>query len=90
MMHQPQHHMQRGPVQLDGNDIAAIILSGFVPGVGHMMLGQTVKGAVILGATILTCGMGYILAMLICVDAYYVARARKYRPVGEWEFLPPA
>lgn len=90
MMHQPQHHMQRAPVQLDGNDVAAIILSGFLPGVGHMMLGQTVKGAVILGVTILTCGMGYILAMLICVDAYYVARARKYRPVGEWEFLPPA
>lgn len=89
MMHHPGYQMQRPPsTMLDGNDVLAIVLSGFFPGVGHMMLGQTVKGAVILATMILTCGMGYVVAMLICVDAYYVARARKFRPVGEWEFLP--
>ena len=88
MTHQPNYHMQRTNTELDGTDIGAIIISAFFPGVGHMLLGQVTKGIVILALTYLTCGLGYIAAALICIDAYMVAKARKTRPVDEWEFLP--
>jgi len=73
---------------LEGKDIAAIIMSFIVPGVGQMMLGQVKKGVAILVGTILTCGVGYVVSILIAVDAYLLAMAVKEREVGEWEILP--
>lgn len=87
MMHQP------GPVggtstPLEGNDIVAIVLSLFLPGVGHMILGQTTKGIVVLLVSVLTCGLGGLLLAAVALDAYAVATAKKRRAVGEWEFFP--
>lgn len=73
---------------LETNDVVAIVLSFFFPGVGHMMLGQVKKGIVILVAVILTCGLGYVLALLAVVDALCLAQTRKVRQVDDWEFFP--
>jgi len=78
-----------GPLaNLETNDIIAVVLSIFVPGVGHILLGQKTKGIVILGAVILSCGVGYLVSLLIAIDALCVARISKERPVQEWEFFP--
>lgn len=74
--------------QLETNDIVALVLSVVFPGVGHFLLGQTKKGIAIIAAVILSCGVGYLVSILIAVDAYCVARIRKERQVGEWEFFP--
>lgn len=74
--------------KLETNDIVAIVLSFFLPGVGHIMLGQKTKGIVILAVTILTCGVGYIASVLVALDAYLVAQVIKERPVGDWEIFP--
>lgn len=82
-------NQQSGPLAtLETNDIVAIVLSVFVPGVGHILLGQKVKGIAILGAVILSCGVGYIVSLLIAADALCVARTKKERAVGDWEFFP--
>ncbi len=73
---------------LEGNDIVAIVLSLFLPGVGHMILGQTTKGIVVLLVSVLTCGLGGLLLAAVALDAYAVATAKKRRAVGEWEFFP--
>jgi TM2 domain-containing membrane protein YozV len=73
---------------LDNNDFVALLVTWFVPGAGHMMLGQTTKGLAILAANFLTCGGLGLLWVFTVVDAYFLAMARKKRPVGDWEFLP--
>lgn len=73
---------------LDSTDVFAIVLSIFAPGLGHMLLGQTTKGLVILGLVIASCGVGYLVAALIAMDAWLVARALKERSVGAWELFP--
>lgn len=91
---QPREDEARGPMvhqpkpKLDNNDIAAIILSLFLPGIGQLMLGQTTKGIVLLAVTLFTCwGLGF-LPILTAIDAYFVAMASKDRPLGDWEFFP--
>ncbi len=79
---------QLANASLDTSDIVAMVLSFLLPGVGHFMLGQGKKGIVILAAVILSCGVGYIASLLVVLDAYLVARVRKERNVGEWEFFP--
>lgn len=74
--------------KLDNNDILAIVLSIFFPGVGQMMMGQTTKGIVILVVTVFTCAVGGLLSIAAALDAYCVAMAKKKRPIGEWEFFP--
>jgi len=74
--------------QLETKDYLAIILSLFLPGVGHMMLGQVVKGIVIFAVTVCTCAGGGLLLVAVALDAFCVARALKERPVGDWEFFP--
>lgn len=74
--------------QLETNDIVALVLSVIFPGVGHFMLGQGKKAIAIIAAVVLSCGVGYLVSILIAVDAYCVARVRKERQVGEWEFFP--
>ncbi len=74
--------------RLDGVDIAAIVLSVLAPGLGHVILGQTLKGVLILALVVASCGVGYIISAVIALDAYCVARARKQRAVGDWELFP--
>jgi hypothetical protein len=73
---------------LDMTDIAAVVLSVILPGSGHMLLGQPLKGLVILAAVLGSCGVGYVVSVLIAIDAYLVARVRKEREVGPWEVFP--
>ncbi len=74
--------------KLENDDVVALVVSAFLPGVGHMLLGQVPKGVVILIGSWVTCyGFGLVwIAMLI--DTYLVALTRKYRTVGDWEFFP--
>jgi hypothetical protein len=76
------------PDRLDVVDVAAIVLSVLAPGLGHVILGQTLKGLLILALVVASCGVGYIVAAVIALDAYCVARARKQREVGAWELFP--
>lgn len=81
--------MLTSPAQtLDSSDVAAVFLSIFAPGLGHVLLGQTTKGLTILGLVIVSCGVGYLVAALIALDAWLVARTQKERPVGPWEVFP--
>ena len=80
--------LQQTKPKLENDDIIAMVLTFFLPGVGHMMLGQTTKGIVILVGTIFTCGVGYMLTILFAVDAYLVAMTKKYRQVDDWEVFP--
>ena len=73
---------------LDGVDILAVLLSVFAPGLGHIILGQTAKGLVIMALVIASCGVGYILSAVIALDAFMLARAKKLRRVGDWEIFP--
>ncbi len=82
------NYVADGTRALDSTDLLAIVLSLFVPGLGHVLLGQTAKGLVILGLVIASCGVGYLVAALIAIDAWLVARARKERAVGDWELFP--
>lgn len=88
MQHAPQTGMAPQP---DNNDIIAIVLTFFFPGVGHMMIGQTVKGVAIFAANILTCGMiswSMIGLVAVMADVYMCSLAKKVRPLGDWEFFP--
>lgn len=96
-----QQFQQGGPVQgptggplqpskpkLENDDLIAIVVNLFFPGVGQMMLGQTVKGIVILVVSVFTCGGAGLLWIAVIIDAYLVAMTRKYRQLGDWEFFP--
>lgn len=90
---QPQGNMVHkggggGPNKLETNDIVAMIASFLLPGVGHMILGQTTRGLVILAGILLTCGAGYIVSLIVVADCYFVAMTQKYREVGDWELFP--
>lgn len=73
--------------ELETSDWIAVIAS-LIPGVGQLILGQTVKGLVILGISIVLCAGGGIFSVASMIDTYLVARARKNRAVGDWEFFP--
>lgn len=86
MVYQPNQAMTSQ--SLDNNDILAIVLSVFFPGVGHMMLGQVGKGIAIIAAMFLSCGILAILWPVVIIDTVMIAQARKKRPIGDWEFFP--
>lgn len=75
---------------LETTDWIAIALSLLLPGVGHVMLGQVVKGLVILLVVFATFGVGLLVSAVVALDCYLVAKARKGRAVGDWEFFPQA
>src|SRR5262245_18961568 len=79
---------RRDGLELDAVDVLAVILSVLAPGIGHIVLGQVMKGIVILALVIATCGVGYIISAIIALDAFMVARVRRVRQVGDWEFFP--
>lgn len=89
---QPMTHQPGPPAkirhQLEQNDIIALVASFFLPGLGHILAGQTMKGVAILAVVLFTCGFGYIANILIVADAYFVLMCKKDRPVGDWEFFP--
>ncbi len=72
---------------LDTSEVLAVI-AATVPGLGQMLLGQTVKGLVLLGFALITCSGFGLFSVASIVDAFLVAKAKKRRPVGEWEFFP--
>lgn len=73
---------------LETSDIMAIVLSFIIPGLGQLLLGQVVKGLVILGVSLFTCAGFGLLTVASVLDAFLVAKAKKRREVGEWEFFP--
>jgi TM2 domain-containing membrane protein YozV len=88
MTHQPPPPQGSAGANLEQSDIIAIILSVFIPGLGHILLGQKSKGILFLALMIFTCyGFG-LLWIVAAVDSFLVARARKYRALGDWEFFP--
>jgi hypothetical protein len=84
----PSQAPQSGGDDLETNDIIAIVLSFFFPGVGHMMLGQTTKGVVMLAVFLFTCGGLGLLPFASVFDAFLLAKTVKYRAVDDWEFFP--
>ena len=60
----------------------------FVPGLAHVLIGQTKKGIIIFVAVFLTVGLIYLVSIVVAFDAYLVLRAQQYREVGEFEILP--
>lgn len=80
--------LQKTKPKLENNDLVAIIINLFFPGVGQMILGQTVKGIAIFIASVVTCGGMGLLWIAVLIDAYLVAMTRKYREVGDWEVFP--
>lgn len=72
---------------LDTSEVLAVIAAA-IPGLGQMMLGQTVKGLVLLGVAIFTCSGFGLFSVASIIDAFMVAKAKKRRTVGEWEFFP--
>ncbi|GEM_PF-682310 len=74
---------------LDNNDIIAMLLSFFIlPGIGHIIAGQTMKGFAIIATTVLTCGLLGLMWPIALVDLYMVLMAKKQRTLGDWEFFP--
>ena len=88
MMPAPNTGLKQNTDQLDSNDAIALVVTLILPGIGHLMLGQTQKGLAIFALTFFTCGLSYFAVLLVIYDAYMVALARKKRPIQEWEFLP--
>jgi hypothetical protein len=65
-----------------------VVLAVLAPGLGHVILGQVMKGLVIMAMVIASCGVGYVVSAIIALDTYMVARAKKVRAVGDWETFP--
>ena len=86
----PPHRglVPHGRAKLDGHDVVAIVINFIFPGVGQMILGQPMKGLVMLIASFMTCGGLGFLWLVAVVDAYLCALAAKHRPLEDWEFFP--
>lgn len=70
------------------NPTVAAIVSFFLPGVGQMMLGQTGKGAIILGVALFTAGFCGLINVLAVVDALAIGgKLKRGQPVKEFEFF---
>ncbi len=73
--------------KLETREVLAVI-AALIPGVGQILLGQTVKGLVLMGAALFLGCLGGLLSVASVIDAFLVAKAKKRRPVDEWEFFP--
>jgi TM2 domain-containing membrane protein YozV len=69
----------------------AAVLSLFIPGLSQILMGQVVKGIVILVAAIVLtvfCLVGIVLSPVAAIDAYLIARKiQAGNQIGEWEFF---
>ena len=74
--------------KLETDDFLAIALTVVLPGTGHMILGQPMKGLATIFCFFISCGFAYLALPFIMYDVYLVSKARKRRAVGEWEVLP--
>ena len=72
---------------LETSEVIAVV-AAVIPGVGQMLLGQTVKGLVLLGIALLTCSGFGLFSVASIVDTFLVAKAKHRRVVDEWEFFP--
>ncbi len=68
------------------------ILSAIVPGLGQLILGQTVKGIVLfvltIGAWTITCFGPFAVSVVAIIDAYQIGvKLRNGQPVKQWEFF---
>jgi hypothetical protein len=89
MTMQPGHDLPAQQRSLDSKEKKALIASFLLPGVGHLLIGQTVKGIGALLLLLLTVGIGWVLlAPCALIDAFLVIRARKRRSVDDLEFFP--
>jgi hypothetical protein len=69
--------------------VLAALLSFLIVGLGQIVLGQTIKGIVMLVVVIFTFGFGMLLIWPVAIiDAYLIAqKLRRGQSVGEWEFF---
>ena len=68
--------------------LIAGILSIFLPGVGQMYAGQTLKGFVLLVVAFFTVGLCGLLNLVAAFDAYKIAQRRTLgEPVSDWQFF---
>ena len=75
--------------RLEQVELIVLGASFFVPGLGHLMLGQLKKGLILLAALAFTAGISWIfLSPAALADAFLVIRARKRRAVGDMELFP--
>lgn len=70
------------------NPVLAAVISFFLPGVGQLLCGQTVKGIVLLVLAFFTCWGGGLLSVLAALDAFLIAqRKERGEALGEWQFF---
>jgi hypothetical protein len=74
--------------ELAREDLLMVVLSVFVPGLGHLLQGFTKRGLLILGASVMTCCTLGVLNVGSAFDLYCISLTKKYRQIGEWEFFP--
>lgn len=63
-------------------------ISLLIPGLAHVMIGQTKKGVIFFVLLFLTVGLFYAVSIVVAFDAYLVLRAQRTRHVGDFEFFP--
>ncbi|MCB9759948.1 MAG: zinc ribbon domain-containing protein [Alphaproteobacteria bacterium] len=67
---------------------ALALLSLLLPGAAQMMLGQGGKGALLLAASVLLCGLGGVLNVVCAVDAWLLARRlTRGEVLSPWQFF---
>ena len=75
-------HIQPRPV----SSFLVVLLGLFLPGVGHVYLGQKAKGALIFAGALLTgCLLG-LFCLYAALDGLYLARKlNRGEAIGKWE-----
>ncbi len=64
----------------------AIVISLFLPGLGHVYLGQKAKGIIIFVGSCLTCGVLGLASLYCALDAIYLTRKfQRGEPIGRYE-----
>ena len=87
--HPPQQtQMVTGGNKLENDDVIKLVVSFFLPGVGHMMLGQTVKGIAVFVFFWATCAGGGLWYVVVLLDMYLCIMASKERKLDDWELFP--
>lgn len=70
------------------NSVIYAVASFFFPGLGQLLAGQVLKGAVIFGVGIVTCAGFGLLPFVAAADAFLIGeRKRRGEPVGDWQFF---
>ena len=81
------------PTQPPKDPILILLLNLFIlGGLGYVIMGQKTKGIVAMVGwlliTVMTCGMGSVIAIVTAIDGYMQAQQlQQGRPVGQWTFF---